>query len=104
MKLPLVILVLILTAALIGPSFLHWPYDAIDWDAVRAPLLVRGHPLGTDSVGRDLLARMLIGTRVTLAVAFAAALVSLLLGVAWGATAGWVGGRIDEVMMRIVDA
>jgi oligopeptide transport system permease protein len=93
----------ILLAALIGPLLLHWDYATIDWNAVRAPPLTPTHPLGTDSVGRDLLARTLIGTRVTLAVAAAAAAVALLIGVTWGAIAGWVGGRIDELMMRIVD-
>jgi oligopeptide transport system permease protein len=62
------------------------------------------HLLGTDSVGRDLLARLMVGTRVTLSVALAAGLVALVIGVAWGAIAGWVGGKTDEVMMRIVDA
>jgi len=104
MKAPLFILAAIILAALIGPLLLPWPYDAIDWNAVRAAPLSPGHLLGTDSIGRDLLARTLIGTRVTLAVALAAALVSLLIGVAWGAVAGWAGGRIDEAMMRIVDA
>ena len=86
-----------------GPLLIPWPYEAIDWSAVRAPLFSPGHLLGTDSIGRDLLARTLVGTRVTLAVAIAAALVSLVIGVGWGAVAGWVGGRLDELMMRIVD-
>jgi oligopeptide transport system permease protein len=60
--------------------------------------------LGTDSVGRDLLARTLIGTRITTMVAIAAAMVSLIIGTLWGAIAGWCGGRIDNLMMRIVDA
>ncbi len=104
MRAPLAILALILLAALIGPWLIDWRYDAIDWDAVRAAPLSPGHMLGTDSVGRDLLARTLIGTRVTLGVALAAALVSLVIGVGWGAIAGWKGGRTDEAMMRIVDA
>jgi oligopeptide transport system permease protein len=66
--------------------------------------MVRGHLVGTDAVGRDLLARTLVGARVTLAVAVAAAAVAMVIGVAWGAIAGWCGGRIDEAMMRIVDA
>lgn len=103
MRIPLAILVAILLAALFGPLLVHWPYDVIDWDAVRAPPFSPGHLLGTDGVGRDLLARTLVGTRVTLAVALAAALVSLVIGVGWGAIAGWVGGRVDEAMMRIVD-
>lgn len=91
-------------AALLLPFALPWSYDQIDWDGVRAAPFAHGHPLGTDSVGRDLLARTLIGTRITLTVAGAAALVALLIGTAWGAIAGWVGGRVDEAMMRVVDA
>ena len=101
---PLVLFGLIVAAALLLPLVLPWPYDAIDWRAVRAPAFSPGHILGTDAVGRDLLARTMTGTRVTLAVAGAAALVALSIGVAWGAIAGWCGGRIDEAMMRIVDA
>jgi len=94
----------IVFAAIIGPFLLPWSYDVIDWDWVRAPPLTGAHVLGTDSIGRDLLARTLVGTRVTLSVAVAAALVALVIGVAWGAVAGWVGGRVDEAMMRVVDA
>jgi oligopeptide transport system permease protein len=83
---------------------LAWRYDAIDWQAIHAAPMVRGHLVGTDAVGRDLLARTLVGARVTLAVAVAAAAVAMVIGVAWGAIAGWCGGRIDEAMMRIVDA
>ena len=104
MRPTLLILAAIIVAALIGPLLLAWPYDQIDWNAVRAAPLSPGHPLGTDSVGRDLLARTLVGTRVTLSIAAAAALVALVIGVAWGAVAGWKGGKADEAMMRIVDA
>lgn len=71
---------------------------------MRAAPFTHGHLFGTDSVGRDLLARTLVGTRVTLAVAAAAALVALVFGTLWGAIAGWAGGRVDEAMMRVVDA
>lgn len=104
MRTALLLLALIAVAALLGPLAIAWRYDAIDWNAVRAGPFSSGHVMGTDSVGRDLLARTLVGTRVTLGVALAAALVSLIVGVAWGAIAGWCGGRIDEAMMRIVDA
>lgn len=103
-RVAVILLAIIVLAALAGPLLLPWPYDIIDWNAIRAGMGTPGHPLGTDSVGRDLLARTFIGTRVTLAVALAAALVSLVIGGLWGAVAGWVGGRADEVMMRIVDA
>ena len=65
MRRALTLLGLVAAAALIGPLLLPWSYDAIDWNAVRAAPLAPGHPLGTDSVGRDLLARTLIGTRIT---------------------------------------
>lgn len=104
MRIALGLLAAMVTAALIGPLLLPWRYDLIDWNAVRATPLSPGHLLGTDSVGRDLLARTLVATRITLAVAGAAALVALLIGVTWGAIAGWKGGRTDEAMMRVVDA
>lgn len=103
-RIALGVLAAIILAALLLPPLLPWSYDAIDWGAVRAAPFSPGHPLGADSVGRDLLARAMTGTRVTLAVAAAAAIVSLVIGVAWGATAGWCGGRTDEAMMRVVDA
>lgn len=104
MRAALILLAAIVVIALLGPLALDWRYDAIDWDAVRAAPFSPGHPMGTDSVGRDLLARTLAGTQVTLGVATAAALVSLVVGVTWGAVAGWCGGKVDEAMMRIVDA
>ena len=103
-RVPLLILAAILLAALLGPALLPWRYDLMAGSPVRGAPRVHGHLLGTDAVGRDLLARTLVGTRVTLAVALAAASVALVVGVAWGAVAGWCGGRIDEAMMRIVDA
>ena len=61
------------------------------------------HALGTDELGRDLLARLLHGGRISLLVGLVGTLVSLLVGVAWGAVAGYAGGRTDEFMMRFVD-
>ncbi len=104
MKRAVFILLTIIALALVLPLVLPWRYDVIDWDNVRAAPMVGGHVFGTDSVGRDLLARTLVGTRVTLSVALAAACVSLVIGTLWGALAGWIGGKTDELMMRIVDA
>jgi oligopeptide transport system permease protein len=63
----------------------------------------RRHLFGTDPLGRDLLTRVLIGGRISLAVGFAATIVSVCIGVLWGAIAGFLGGKIDTVMMRFAD-
>lgn len=98
------VVALIALAALLGPFALPFDHAQIDWQTgpYAAPGTA-GHWLGTDDVGRDRLARLLVGTRVTLLVALAAALVSLVVGVLYGAAAGWIGGRVDEAMMRLVD-
>src|SRR5690606_35528415 len=61
------------------------------------------HWLGTDVLGRDQLTRIMYGSRVSLMVGFIATAVALIIGVLWGAVAGFLGGRVDAVMMRIVD-
>jgi oligopeptide transport system permease protein len=61
------------------------------------------HPMGTDNAGRDILARVLLGGRISLMVGIISTFVSLLIGVTFGATAGYLGGKVDEVMMRMVD-
>lgn len=99
-----VLLLLIAVACVFGPWLLPHGPAALDWDHfAEPPGIAHGHYLGTDSLGRDILARTLSGGRISLAVGLVATLVSLLIGVAWGATAGYVGGRVDSVMMRIVD-
>jgi oligopeptide transport system permease protein len=97
------VLALLVVAAVAGPYFVPYAYDAINKNDVWAPPLTSGHLLGADSLGRDLLARLLIGLRVSLAIGLVATAVSLVIGVAWGATAGFIGGRLDEAMMRVVD-
>ncbi|WP_337269014.1 ABC transporter permease [Oryzifoliimicrobium ureilyticus] len=99
-----VVLVLLVLAALFGPYFLPFNYEDPDWAAFRAPPdLSAGHYFGTDANGRDLAARVLYGTRVSLAVAVTATFVSVFIGVLYGAVAGYVGGKVDAVMMRFVD-
>jgi oligopeptide transport system permease protein len=99
----MVVLALLVAAAVLGPYLVPFHYDQIDKTDVWLPPLTHGHLIGTDALGRDLLARLLMGLRVSLAIGLVATLVSLVIGVAWGAVAGFVGGRLDEGMMRIVD-
>jgi oligopeptide transport system permease protein len=98
-----VVLALLVLAAILGPHLGAYAYDAVNKEDVWLPPLAHGHLLGTDALGRDLLARLLMGLRVSLAIGLVATLVSLVIGVAWGATAGFIGGRTDEAMMRFVD-
>ncbi len=100
----MVVLSLLILCAFIGPYLIPYNYEDPDWSAFRAPPSIEsGHYFGTDQNGRDLLARTLYGTRVSLAVALVATLVSVVIGVAFGAIAGYFGGRTDEAMMRFVD-
>lgn len=92
----------VVALALLGPLLSPWPADQIDWVALETPPSA-SHWFGTDLVGRDLFVRVATGTRVSLSIALVATLVSLLIGVPWGALAGFTGGRVDALMMRIVD-
>jgi len=123
--------IFVLFAALLGPLMVPYSIEEQDYDRVSNPPLVldlkefenknfltlnpadyfsvlgvnwnKKHLLGTDSLGRDILARLLYGARVSLAVGFLAGLVSILIGVLYGAVAGYVGGRVDRWMMGLVD-
>jgi len=99
------ILLLIAAVALIGPLLSPHHYARTDFgNPFMLPSGSRWHLFGTDSLGRDLFVRTLLGVKVTLFVAIIASGVSLGIGVAYGAIAGYVGGRVDAVMMRAVDA
>jgi oligopeptide transport system permease protein len=87
-----------------GPWLSPYAPDELDWQHMGIPPDPgSGHWLGTDRLGRDLFVRTLEGTRLSLSVALLATAVSLLLGVGWGAAAGYAGGRLDALMMRLVD-
>jgi oligopeptide transport system permease protein len=97
-----IVLGMITLAVLLGPLLSPHAVDEPHWDRIMAgPSLT--HWFGTDAIGRDLLVRTLAGGRISLAVGLAATAVALLIGVGWGLTAGWLGGRIDSLMMRAVD-
>ena len=100
------VLLLLVLASLLAPFASRYAIDQVDWTLsplASPPSLANGHWFGTDSNGRDLFVRVWSGTQVSLLVAVLATLVSLAIGVAWGATAGYLGGRVDDWMMRFVD-
>ncbi|POZ63180.1 ABC transporter permease subunit [Chromobacterium alticapitis] len=100
----LVLLTIVTLACVFGPMLLSNGYADTDWDAMsEAPTLHNMHLFGTDALGRDLLVRCLMGGRISLMVGALATIASVILGIVWGATAGFLGGKIDSLMMRIVD-
>ena len=105
----LVIVVIMAIAVIIGPAIIQWTtgftYDFIppEGDLIKSFPPSLQHPMGTDDSGRDILARVLQGGRISLMVGIISTIVSLIVGVSYGATAGYLGGRIDNFMMRVVD-
>ena len=94
---------------LIGPAFAKWNNEEIDWDALGdiavqgAPSIDSGHYFGTDELGRDLYSRTIQATGTSLMVGFIGTMMALFVGTTWGVTAGYFGGRVDSILMRIVD-
>jgi oligopeptide transport system permease protein len=98
------VLLFIAFACFISPFFFPFTADDADFDNLSAPIdLFSAHLFGTDDLGRDLLLRVLVSGRVSLALGFFGALVSVLISVLYGAAAGYLGGRTDDLMMRSVD-
>jgi oligopeptide transport system permease protein len=94
----------IVLACIVGPWMLPNAFDSTDWEAMSQPPIWKNfHWFGTDESGRDLLVRCLMGGRVSLMVGLMATLSSATVGIVWGATAGFIGGRTDAFMMRVVD-
>ena len=101
-KLAIVVLSLVAIAIFIGPSLVPWSINEIDWTSVDSPPST-SHWFGTDGAGRDLFVRVLVGGQMSISIALLATCVSFLIGVPWGAVAGYIGGRTDQLMMRFVD-
>jgi oligopeptide transport system permease protein len=100
----LCLLALVTLTCIVGPWVLPHAFDSADWDAMSLPPSLKNwHLFGTDEAGRDLLVRSLVGGRISLMVGFLATLSSVTLGIVWGATAGFMGGKVDAFMMRVVD-
>ncbi|MCX7889458.1 MAG: ABC transporter permease subunit [Rhodobacteraceae bacterium] len=99
-----VVLAFIVAACFLGPFLFPFTGEDADFDYILAPIdLTSPHPFGTDDYGRDLLVRTLEGGRVSLAIGFLGAFVAGVIGVLYGAIAGYAGGRTDGLMMRFVE-
>ena len=105
----LVILLLVSVFATVGNYFAVWSNEELDFSVMGQvaqmgqPSLENGHYFGTDNLGRDLFARVVQGTQISLMVGVVGAGIAVIVGTLYGATAGYVGGRTDQIMMRTVD-
>ena len=94
----------IVVLTVLGPLINPNSAETLDWLHVAAhPGMQSSHWFGTDRLGRDLFVRTLAGTRVSIAIGLAASVISLLVGVTYGAVAGYIGGRTDHLMMRMIE-
>lgn len=98
----LCLLVLMTLAVIVLPMLSQYSYEDTDWYAMHAAPSLE-HWFGTDALGRDLFVRTLVGGRISLMVGVMGALVAVLMGTLYGATSGYIGGRTDRVMMRILE-
>lgn len=105
----LIILICIFLFAMFGSMLTPWSNEEIDWNLMGdvqemgGPSFENKHYFGLDELGRDLYARVVQGTQISLMVGIIGALISVVVGTLYGAVAGYVGGRMDNIMMRIVD-
>jgi oligopeptide transport system permease protein len=100
----LVMLLLITLFVIFAPMLSPFAYDDTDWNMMSvAPDRASGHWFGTDSSGRDLLVRIAIGGRVSLMVGVLSAMIAVVVGTLYGALAGYIGGKVDSLMMRLLE-
>ena len=88
--------------ALFAPVISPWDPQKINVEEILSPPSLK-HPFGTDSLGRDLLSRVIWGSRISLSVGFVAVGISVIIGTIWGLVSGYAGGKVDNFLMRIVD-
>lgn len=98
----LAVITVLILLAIVGPWLSHQSYSDQNLPAANSPPSA-AHWFGTDSLGRDLLIRVLYGARISLSIGIAASLINLIIGVTYGGIAGFFGGKIDRIMMSIVD-
>ena len=96
------LLAFIIAFVVFVPLLSGWEAETVDWDALETPPSLN-HWFGTDLAGRDLFTRIAEGGRLSLGIAVLATAISVLIGVPYGALAGYLGGRVDQWMMRFVD-
>ena len=100
----LVMLTLLGMLIIVAPALSGHAIDDTDWEQISVPPSISGgHWFGTDALGRDLFVRTFYGGRISLMVGLVATIVSLIIGITYGAVSGYLGGRIDQILMRIVD-
>ena len=105
----MITLILVVLFTLIGPSFAKWSNEEIDWTVIGQskthgqPSIATGHYFGTDDLGRDLYSRVIQGTGISLMVGFIGSFVAVVVGTLYGAISGYLGGRVDNIMMRLID-
>ena len=98
----LVFLGIMVVLAIFVPMLSPYTYDQMDITSLNALPSLK-HPMGTDRFGRDILVRVMYGARISLSVGFSAAAINLVIGIIWGGIAGYAGGKLDTIMMRIAD-
>jgi oligopeptide transport system permease protein len=98
------VLTLIVLACFLGPFLFSYAPDDTDFDAMNAPIdFASNHLFGTDDLGRDLLLRLMSGGQVSLIIGLVATVVAVAIGVFYGSVAGFFGGAVDQILMRVVD-
>lgn len=98
----LVFLGIMVILAIFVPMLSPYTYDQMDITSLNALPSLK-HPMGTDRFGRDIFVRVMYGARISLSVGFAAAGINLVIGIIWGGIAGYVGGKVDVILMRVAD-